>query len=424
MDFKTEKRSLKHKLFEAEAYGKFFIKWLLAAMVTGILAGMVGIFFHKLLEIVTELREHNPWIILCLPIGGVIIVALYKLLKLQQNKGTNAIIEAARTGNNVSIALVPGIIIATALTQLTGGSAGREGAALQVGGSIGNAVGRLLRLRKKDMQIIVMSGMSAAFTALFGTPVTAAFFSMEVVTVGKMQYYSIIPCIISSATAFGMAQFLDVEPTHFNLAFVPDFGFVSFLQVTLISVGCAILGVLFCKSLHFAGHNAKRLFKNNYLRILAGSIILLALTYLTGTHDYNGAGMNVVARAVSGEAEPLAFVLKIIFTAVTLGCGFRGGEIVPTLFIGSTFGCVVASLIGLDPGFGAAIGLVALFCSVVNCPVASVFLSIELFGAEGILLFVIACGVSYMLSGYSGLYGSQKFAYSKFKDKYINVSTK
>jgi H+/Cl- antiporter ClcA len=274
------------------------------------------------------------------------------------------------------------------------------------------------------MQLIVMSGMSAAFTALFGTPITAAFFAMEVVTVGKMQYYSIIPCIISAATAFGMVQFFGVEPTHFALEFVPEFGLVSFLQVMLISIGCAIIGVLFCKSLHFAGHNFKRVFPNRYLRILAGSVIVMALTYLVGTYDYNGAGMNVVSRAVSGEAEPFAFVLKILFTAITLGCGFRGGEIVPTLFIGSTFGCVAASVIGLDPGFGAAIGMVALFCGVVNCPVASIFLSVELFGAEGILLFVIACGVSYMLSGYSGLYGSQKFAYSKFKDKYINVKTK
>ncbi len=424
MDFKSELHALRHKLFSATAYAKFFIKWILAALLTGVVAGLIGIFFHKILELVTEFRELNSWMILCLPIAGVLIVALYKFLKLQQNKGTNAIIEATRTGNNVSLSLAPGIFIATALTHLAGGSAGREGAALQLGGSIGNAIGRVLRLNKNDMQMIVMSGMSAAFTALFGTPVTAAFFTMEVVMVGKMQYYSIIPCITASATAFALVKFFDVAPTQFELAFVPEFTPVSFFQVTLLAVGCAVLSVLFCKSLHIAGHTAKKMFSNSYLKILAGSAVLILLTFLVGTHDYNGAGMDVVERAVSGEAAPFAFALKILFTAITLGCGFRGGEIVPTLFIGSTFGCVAASLIGLDPGFGAAVGMVALFCSVVNCPVASVFLSVELFGTEGILLFVIACAVSYMLSGYSGLYGSQRFAYSKFKDKQMNISTK
>lgn len=424
MDLDTEKLSLEHKLFEVRAYVRFFIKWVAAAVVTGLIAGVIGVFFHEALDFVTEYRENHSWIVLCMPIGGVSIVALYKLLKLQQNKGTNAIIEAARTGDKVSILLMPGIIIATIITQLVGGSAGREGAALQVGGSIGNAIGRMLKFNKKDIQIIVMSGMSAAFTALFGTPVTAAFFSMEVVAVGKMQYYSIIPCVISSATAFGVAQFFGAEPTHFDLAFVPQFGAVTVLQISVIAVCCAVLGIIFCKSLHFFGHNMKKMFKNNYIKILVGSAVVILLTYITGCGDYNGAGMSMVYKALSGEAKPYAFALKILFTAITLACGFRGGEIVPTLFIGSTFGCAMASWIGLDPGFGAAIGLVALFCSVVNCPVASVFLGVEMFGSEGILLYVTACGISYMLSGYSGLYGSQKFAYSKFKDKYINVSTK
>lgn len=247
---------------------------------------------------------------------------------------------------------------------------------------------------------------------------------MEVISVGRMEYHAIIPCFISAASAYAITIFYNVAPTHYDLQAIPIINIVSVLQVAFLAVLCAVLGTVFCLIMHKTGHVAKKLIKNPYLRILAGSAAILGLTILVGNHDYNGAGTGVIAKAVSGNAKPYAFALKILFTAITLGCGFKGGEIVPTFFIGSTFGCTIAALIGLDPGFGAAIGMTALFCSVVNCPVASVFLSVELFGAEGILMFAVACGISYMLSGYSGLYGSQKFIYSKFKDKYVNITTK
>ena len=160
------------------------------------------------------------------------------------------------------------------------------------------------------------------------------------------------------------------------------------------------------------------------MRIITGGIIIIVLTLLVGTNDYNGAGMPVIEKAFTGSIRPEAFLLKIIFTALTLGAGFKGGEIVPTFFIGATFGNLVASIIGLNTGFGAAIGLVAMFCSVVNCPIASIFLSIELFGSSNMVLFAIACGISYLLSGYYGLYSSQKIVYSKLRPKYIDRSTK
>ena len=168
----------------------------------------------------------------------------------------------------------------------------------------------------------------------------------------------------------------------------------------------------------------EKLFKNKYLRAFVGAVVIVLLTLLVGTRDYNGAGMDIITRAISGEAKPEAFLLKILFTAVTIATGFKGGEIVPTFFIGSTFGCVASPLFGLDPTLGAAIGFIALFCGVVNCPVASIILSLEVFGPEGILFFAIACSVSYMMSGYFGLYESQKILYSKINDEYININTK
>ena len=169
---------------------------------------------------------------------------------------------------------------------------------------------------------------------------------------------------------------------------------------------------------------AKKFFKNDYLRIVVGGVIIMILTFIIGSRDYNGAGSHIITNALSGNANPEAFLLKIIFTCVTIGFGYKGGEIVPTLFIGSTLGCVFAQLIGLNPTFGAALGLICMFCGVVNCPVASIILSIEIFGAEGLILFAVGCGVSYMLSGYYGLYSSQKILYSKLKAEFINIHAK
>lgn len=411
-------------MLRAVSYVKFFLKWIWAAALTGAIGGFVGMFFHKSVAIATTIRGFAPGIMLFMPLAGVIIVTVYKLSGLLRNKGTDAIIESAQYGGRVPVLLAPAIFIGTVLTHLVGGSAGREGAALQLGGCIGSSVGRVFGMNKEDIKTIVMCGMSAVFTALFGTPITASFFAMEVISVGRMEYHAIIPCLISAASAYAITIFYNIPPTHFNLETVPIMNLVSMSQVALLAALCAVLGTLFCLVMHKTGHFAKHIIKNDYIRILVGSAVILGFTFAVGCYDYNGAGVGIISKAVAGEAKPFAFALKILFTAVTLACGFKGGEIVPTFFIGSTFGCVVASLIGLDPGFGAAIGMTALFCSVVNCPVASVFLSVELFGAEGILMFAVACGISYMLSGYSGLYGSQKFVYSKFKDKYLNITTK
>ena len=171
----------------------------------------------------------------------------------------------------------------------------------------------------------------------------------------------------------------------------------------------------------FTEKGAHKAFKNPILRAAVGGVILIGLSLLF-PRDYNGAGMDVIGRAIGGEAAPFAFLLKMVFTAITISAGFKGGEIVPTFFIGATFGCVCGGLLGLDPGFAAALGLVCLFCGAVNCPVASVFLSIELFGGKGLLFFAVACAFSFALSGYFGLYRSQKILYSKTRAEFININ--
>lgn len=399
-----------------------FLIWSFIGAVIGAVVGVVGITFHILLEEVTAFRMSHPWILFLLPLGGLVIAGLYHLLRMQNDRGTNLILIAVRVNEKVSLRLTPLIFISTIITHLLGGSAGREGAALQIGGSIGSFIGRRIKLDEKDERIITMCGMSAGFAALFGTPVAAVVFSMEVITVGIMHYSAIVPSIIAAITATGISMTCGVTPTAFTLESVPALSPSGVGSVILLGMFCAGVSVLFCLAMETAGKYYKQIFKNGYIRIFVGGCIVVAITLLLGTRDYNGAGMDVIARAIAGEAEYPAFLWKILLTALTLGAGYKGGEIVPSFFVGATFGCVIGPWIGLPASFAAGTGMAALFCGVTNCPIASVILCVELFGAEGIAYYTLACAVSYMLSGYYGLYSEQKIMYSKMQPEFINKS--
>lgn len=396
------------------------LQWIVVAAVTGAVGGLVGSAFHIAVEKVTDLRLAQPWLLYLLPVSGAVIALLYKLAKLE-TAGTDNVIDAVRTDREVPVLLAPLIFVATVLTHLVGGSAGREGAALQLGGSIGTSLGRLCRFDEKDMHLITLCGMSAVFSALFGTPLTAMLFSLEVISVGVVYYSGLIPCLVSALIAYGISLLFGIAPVRFTLGALPDYNALSFLKVVGLAAACALLSIVFCLLMTFSERGAKKLFKNPILRAAVGGVVLIGLSLLF-PRDYNGTGMNIIEKAMNGEAAPLAFLLKMIFTAVTISAGFKGGEIVPTFFIGATFGCVFGGLLGLDPGFAAAIGLVCLFCGAVNCPVASVFLSIELFGGGGLLFFAIAAAFSFALSGYFGLYRSQKILYSKTRAEFININ--
>lgn len=384
-----------------------FLRWSLLAIMVGAVCGLVGTAFHVCVNFATQWRGALEWLLYLLPVGGVLIVWLYHRLGQSSSLGTDKLFTSIQDRTAVPVAMAPLIFVATFLTHLLGGSAGREGAALQLGGSLGSDIGRLLRLSEDDRRTLTMVGMGALFAALFGTPLTATVFVMEVLCMGHMVYSSFVPCIVASLTAFGVSLLLHMEPEGYVLAAVPGLNWLSALQVTGLAALCAALSVIFCAVMHISGHSFKKWMKNPYVRAIAGGLAIIALTLLVGTRDYNGAGAQVIERAIEGEARPWDFILKLIFTAITLGCGYKGGEIVPTFFVGATFGCVVGPLLGMNPGFAAAIALVATFCGNTNCPVASVFLGIELFGGQVVPLFALACAVSYMLSGYSSLYHNQ-----------------
>ena len=396
-------------------------KWLGIGGFVGLVGGAVGAAFHIGVEQATALRLAHPWILWLLPVGGVVIVALYRCLHME-GKGTNNIIESVHFGRNVPILLVPLIFIATCITHLLGGSAGREGAALQIGGGIGYCTGHALHLGQKDLPLATLCGMSAVFAALFGTPLTATIFALEVISVGVLYYAGLLPCFTASLTGYYIALVMGVEPTRFTVA-MPALEWGTLGLTALLAVGCALVSILFCRGLHITEHAAACWMKNSFVRAAVGGAVIVLATVLLGTTDYNGAGMDVIERAMTGQADSWAWLWKLAFTAVTIGCGFKGGEVVPSFFVGATFGCVFGGLLGLPPAFAAAVGLVAVFCGAVNCPIASVILSVELFGAGGMAYFAAACAISYLLSGYCGLYSSQTILYSKLKAEFINVHT-
>lgn len=410
------------KLKKFSEYAVFFIKWTAISVFIGAVGGVLGSVFHLCIDGATELRSHNNRLVWLLPLAAVFIRFMYHIFKSGVHLDTNLVIRSLRENSKIPLILIPLIFAATVITQLFGGSAGREGAALQLGGSVGYNIGRLFRIKGNNIQIIVMSGMASVFSALFGTPVTAAVFSLEVASVGVIHYTALLPCFISAVVSYGIAGLFGISPVRFDGI---DFGTISVTLVAktaLLSILLAALSIAFCFIIEKISHLARKYSPSGYFRAIVCSLAVVCLTFLVGTQDYNGAGMFVVERAMTGSADTFAFALKLLFTALSLAAGFKGGEIVPAFFVGSTFGCVMAPLLGINPAVGAAIGFVALFCGVVNCPLASLILSVEVFGAQGLLLFAVSCGISYMLSGYFGLYKSQKIVYSKTENEELDTN--
>lgn len=395
-----------------------FLKWLVIGSAVGIIIGFVGTFFHFCSGFAETFRNSHTWILFFLPLAGVVIAYFYDLMHYSHDKGTNLVLLAVRDNKIMGIRHAVCIFVATVITHLCGGSSGREGASLQIGAALGSFAGRRLKFDEDDKRIMTMCSMSAMFAAVFGTPVTAAIFSMEVISVGIFYYSAIVPCVASALVASYISSLFGIS--HITVSVnLPEINPIVYLKSALIGALCAVISIIFCMAMSGAGKLFKKI-KNHALRAFIGGAIVVLLTILVQTYDYNGTGGSMIVSAFSEKPFALAFVIKIIFTVVTLASGFKGGEIFPVFFIGSSFGSVFASMIGLDCSVGAGLGMVALFCGVTNCPVASILLSIELFGSDGIGIYVLACAVSYMLSGYKGLYSEQKILYSKIKTRYIN----
>ena len=391
-----------------------FIRWCIFSIIIGLVAGAVGAAFHHALGWATEMRTEHGWTLYFLPLAGLFIAFWYSRMDMPLERGTNFILTSVRRDHPVRLRLAPSIFITSVLTHLCGGSAGREGAAIQLGGAISGNIGHLMHLDDKDSRTITMCGMAAGFAALFGTPLSATLFGIMVEDVGLAFSVAFVPGFAAALIAYGVSLACGISPTHFELT-APALSIDSTLLVAVLGVACALVARAFCWLLHTMEHEMPRRLPNPWVRAVVGGAAVVALSYLMGVGRYNGAGMGVITAAVEqGQALPWDFICKILLTALTLSAGFKGGEVVPSFYIGATFGCAFGPLLGLP----AAVGLVSVFCGATNTLIPSILLAYELFGGVGLELIALGCGVCYMLSGTHGLYSSQLFVTEKLLSEY------
>ena len=374
------------------------------SLLTGALGGVVGAAFWHALHWASDTREQIPWLLFLLPLGGVVTVLLFRLFRLNDHGGVSEIVKNLECDSPVRVLIAPLIFICTVITHLLGGSTGKEGAALQIGGGGAAAIARSFNLKDKYCTILIMSGMSAVFAGVFGTPLTALFFIMEFKFSYKKFYSAILPCLISSFLAVGTASLFGATKETIHLSESVGFDIVTGSKVLLLSVLICVLGAVMCLMFTKGKMLFMRLISQPVLRILAGSVIIIVLTILVGDMRYSGSGMGMAINAIESGADWYDFALKLLFTAVTLWAGFKGGEIVPTFCIGATFGCVMGSILGISPSLAAAIGLVALFAYATNSLISAVFLGVELFGFAILPYVILACVVTTLLSGKIGLF--------------------
>ncbi len=397
---------------------KMFL-WILLSAVTGAVTGIIGAVFHHFISNVTSLREKHDWIIFFLPIAVMVITFIYSFSK--EKLTTDTVFSGIREKREISPLLAPFIFIATIISHLVGASMGREGAALQIGGGIGSGIGHMLKVGEDERGRLLVLGMCGAFAAIFMTPVTAAFFAIEVLTVGHMRYYRIFYCMISSLTAFSISFAMGNSKTEFPLVTEVDFNLEIILKCALLAFVAGLIAHLFCHVIHVTEKYSEKIFNNKYIRASVIGLVILILTLLLGTRMYNGAGMDVINLFLSGDDEAIlklmsgitlaAFLIKMLLTALSISAGFKGGEIVPSFYIGAALGVLFGIVTGLDLSFAASVGMIVLFTGITNCPVASLILATELFGSGNIIFYALAVGIGFISSGKKGIYMEQKLAY-------------
>lgn len=382
--------------------------------------GIAGTLFHYVLHFAAESFFNNPKLIYLLAPAGILIVSLYKFFGVNTKYSTVNVIKAVRANETVPSGLSASIFSATFLTHIFGGSSGREGAALQLGGSIAGVLSSVksFGFGYVDKSVLAICGMASTFSALFGTPLAAAVFVLTIINVKKLYLKAFVPCVLSSYLSYGIAYLLKNRGVRYTI-YLSEYNSDIILKALLVALICAFISILFCYGLEYS-KKLTVLIKNEYVRIVIGGIIILFLTLLVGTNDYNGAGADVIGRAIGGGVENEAFILKMLFTVITLSFGFKGGEIVPSFVIGATFGCLAGDILGGSSSLCAAVGMMSVFSGVTNCPIAAIIMAAEIFGFDHLLIFIPSCLIAFLFSGKHSLYGSRQFSPVKwFKQRLL-----
>ncbi|RYZ99194.1 MAG: voltage-gated chloride channel protein [Sphingobacteriaceae bacterium] len=423
------------KLF-SEHYStlKYLLRWSLITIPVAIAIGSVVALFLWLLNWGIHFRFTHTWLLYLLPVAGVLIHFLYRFYGQSAERGNNLIIdEIHKPGAGVPARMAPLILVTTVITHLFGGSAGREGTAVQIGGSLANLFAGWFKLSAKDKQVILTAGIAAGFAAVFGTPLTGAVFALEVLVIGRIQYKALVPCLIAGLIADLTVSAWGVHHTHYHIDFVStgeDFKGLhlplSLLLLGKVIVSSGVFGLAasgFSKATHAVKHLSLKYIKTNWLIPVCGGMVIIGLTYVNGKPDYLSLGVDaeypgavtIVSAFNQGGADIFSWLWKLIYTAVTLGTGFKGGEVTPLFYIGATLGNIVAILLDAPVSLFAALGFIAVFAGATNTPLACTIMGIELFGSEYAILFAVACFTAYYFSGNSGIYSAQKIGASKIE---------
>lgn len=406
-------------------------KWtLLSIPVAGFVGSVVALFLW-LLDKVTVFRQANGWLLWLLPLAGLLIYFLYHWSGKNAEGGNNLIMdEIHKPGGGVPFRMAPLVLAATVITHLFGGSAGREGTAVQIGGSIAAFFGKKLNLNREDIRILLTAGIAAGFGAVFGTPLTGAIFALEVLAVGRINHTALLPCLISSMLADITCAAWGIHHTQYNIAlndvlqsgiYFIHFNFILLVKVIIGGICFGLASYLFSELSHTIKNYSNKLVHKKWLIPLMGGCIIIALTYLLGTDAYLGLGVSnpnpgkvsILSSFRPGGAGYFSWFWKLLFTAITLAMGFKGGEVTPLFFIGATLGNAIAVMTGAPVDLMAGLGFIAVFAGATNTPIACTLMGVELFGGQYVLYYAVACFTAYYFSGHSGIYHAQRVAVSK-----------
>jgi H+/Cl- antiporter ClcA len=425
------------KLFTSEHFAilKHLIRWTVIVIPIAIVIGSMVALFLWLLNWAIHFRFAHPFILYLLPIAGVLIYFIYKLIGGSAEKGNNLIIDEIHTpGGGVPKRMAPIVLITTIITHLFGGSAGREGTAVQIGGSIAQMFGGWFKLNPADTRIVLIAGIAAGFGAVFGTPLTGAIFAMEVLTIGRIQYNALLPCLIASiigdvtVAAWGVhhtAYHIDIFATapHWFSAYL-SFDFVLLFKIMIASAVFGLASYLFAWMVHGIKGFFVKWVPIPWLIPVLGGLIIIGLTALIGKPDYLSLGVDpehagavtIPSAFHAGGADTWSWLWKTIYTTTTLATGFKGGEVTPLFYIGATLGNTLSVLMDAPVGLFAALGFIAMFAGATNTPLACTIMGVELFGGQYVLFFAVACFTAYFFSGHSGIYSAQRIGIPKVSD--------
>ncbi len=429
--------------FEQFYIAKQLIRWTIIILPVSVAIGSSVALFLWLLDVATTTRWQHLWLIFLLPLAGILIGWLYKAFGKNAEAGTNLIMdEIHEPGAGVTARMAPLVLITTVITHLFGGSAGREGTAVQMGGSIADWFSNLFKLENGDRRILLMCGIAAGFGAVFGTPIAGAVFALEVLTIGYIKYDALIPSLIAAMLADITCASCGIHHTQYHILFVEDgahfipyihFNIWLLFKVIIASIFFGLTSMLFARLSHFIKQKGKKLIKPNWLIPVVGAVLIIGISYLLGTFDYLGLGVsNPNPKGISilscfnvGGATYFSWFWKLLLTAITLGMGFKGGEVTPLFFMGAALGNTLAALSGSPIDLFAGLGFIAVFAGATNTPLACTLMGIELFGSENVIYYAVACFTAYYFSGHSGIYASQKLGVPKFNaiDSQENIAT-